>query len=243
MANGINIKPQHSWRALKKAVAAMANLKTRSVAFAFRQWCEDADKTRKACDEGCVVHKFTSTEVFVAAVAFFLADIGENVAIHHLRVARDRRRLKLANLRGALGKYDGFFLDEDEGDSIVPERLAVVRITNATRIQALQQVVMASRRLAESDDDGTSGEVPFPTSLGDGIQAFAADLANFIKTNGERGRSLIRQVCENLSYAGQVIDDEAMPPPVKFLAKIVIEAIGHNRLPEERKFGFGAGRS
>lgn len=185
-------------------------------------------------------HRFSSEAVINAAVEFFQADIRENLAIHQTKVAREERLLALMVLRATLGASEGVFPDEDEGERIVPERLSVVKVSNADKTKVLEQVIEVSRRIADGDHDGDATDA-FPKDIGEGIQKFTADLQTLISMAGQNGRETVTRICDEREYANEVLQGDEMPRPLRFLAKIVLET-SSSEMPKRVNhvdFGFG----
>lgn len=230
------------WEEIEKRVLKSFNLDEVGVIYAVSRWREHVERARGVVHAGEVTHQFTSPKVLDAVVKSFKADIAENNAIFLLNLARNDRLLKQTNLRVALGEAQGVFVDEERGEHIVPEMLAVLRVTKSAKMKMLQQVVQASMTLARSNGDENAEEPSWPVGLGEGIQDFANDLTEFINTNGEQGRQMVTRVCEDHEFARRVRNNEEMPKPLRFLAQVVVEASTNIHLPEkERRIGFGFG--
>jgi len=133
-------------------------------------------------------------------------------------------------------------VDEEDGEHIVPELLAVLRVTKSAKTKMLQQVVQASMTLAHNNGDENAEQPSWPPGLGDGIQDFANDLTEFLSANGEEGREIVTRVGEDTDFAKKVCNDEDMPRPIRFLGQVVVEANTNNHLPKkEQRIGFGFG--
>ena len=226
-----------TWAEIEKRVIESFNLDDVGANYGVSRWREHVEKARGVEDAGEVAYPFTSPKVLDAVVEFFKADIAENIAIYQVKLARNDRLMKLMNLRVALGEAQGVFVDEEDGEHVVPELLAVVRVTKA---KMLQQVVQASLTLAHNNGDENAEQPSWPAGLGDGIQDFANDLSEFIATNGEEGREIVTRVCEDINFAKKVCNDEELPRCIRFLAQVVVEANTNNHLPKKkRRIGFG----
>jgi hypothetical protein len=236
-----------TWAEIEKRVIESFNLDDVGANYGVSRWREHAEKARGVEDAGEVAYPFTSSKVLDAVVEFFKADIAENIAIYQVKLARNARLLKLMNLRVALGEAQGVFVDEEDGEHIVPELLAVLRVTKSAKTKMLQQVVQASMTqasmtLAHNNGDENAEQPSWPAGLGDGIQDFANDLSEFIATNGEEGREIVTRVCEDINFAKEVCNNEDLPRPIRFLGQVVVEANTNNHLPKkERRIGFGFG--
>lgn len=229
-----------TWEEIEKRVVESFDLDDVGANYGVSRWREHVEKARGVEDAGEVSHSFTSPKVLDAVVDFFKADIAENVAIFQVKLARNNRLMKLMNLRVALGEAQGVFVDEEDGEHVVPELLAVLRVTKSAKTKMLQQVVEASMTLAHNNGDENAEQPSWPVGLGDGIQDFANDLTEFISANGDEGREVVTRVCQDTGFAKKVCNDEDMPKPIRFLAQVVVEAKTNNHLPDkERRIGFG----
>ena len=229
-----------NWTEIEKRVVESFDLEDVGAFYGVSRWREHVEKARGTEEASEIAHCFTSTKVLDAAVDFFKADIAENVAIFKVKLARNDRVMKLMNLRVALGEFQGVFVDEEEGERVVPELLSVIRVTKSAKTKMLQQVVQASMTLANNNGDEEADPPSWPTGLGDGIQDFANDLTEFITTNGDEGREMVTRVCQDIGFAKKVCNEEGLPHPVRFLAQVVIKTNTNNRLQdEERRIGFG----
>lgn len=240
MTNDTATKRNADWDDLEARVLEPFDLTDVGVKYAVDRWRVELEKRRELQEMGKVTHAFSSPKVIDAVVNFFRADIAENQAIYKAKVARSKRVLAFMNIEVALGECDGFFADEDDGEHVVPERLAVLRVSKAARQKNLHRVVQASMQLARSNGDDEADEPSFPSVLGD-IQEYAADLKDFIDGNGNEGREIIVRVCEDRGFAQKVSKDDDMPRCLRFLAQIVVETNTMNRLPAtERRIGFAS---
>lgn len=243
MAKKTKTEVETTWGDVERHVLTGLDMGEAGVRYAVKRWRDDVAEARQADDPDRVAHTFVSREVIKATIDYFRADIADNEAIYRLKVARSKRRKALMDLHTALGEHDGFFVDEQGGERIVPERLAVTRVDKAAQINALHRVVQASIQLAKSNGDGAVEEPAFPADLGDGIRDFENDLKEFIRANGDQGREMVLRVCEDRDFATEVIANEEMPKSVRFLAAIVVETVMKNRIPERPPvFGFAAHR-
>jgi len=232
----------HTWEEIEKRVVESFDLEDVGAHFGVSRWREHVEKARGAEDAGEIAHSFTSTEVIDAAVDFFKSDIAENMAIFKVKLARNDRLMKLMSLRVALGEAQGVFVDEENGEHVIPELLAVIRVTKSAKTKMLRQVVQASLTLASNNGAGEVDPPSWPAGLGDDIQDFANDLTEFINNNGDTGREMVTRVCQDAGFAKKVCTDEDMPKPIRFLAQIVVETKTDNHLPDkERRIGFGFG--
>ena len=232
-----------TWAEIEKRVVESFNLDDVGANYGVSRWREHVEKVRGVEDAGEVAYPFTSPEVLDAAIEFFKADIAENIAIYQVKLARNDRLLKMMNLRVALGEAQGVFVDEEDGEHVVPELLAVLRVTKSAKTKMLQQVVQAAMTLAHNNGDENAEQPSWPAGLGDGIQDFANDLAEFISANGEEGREIVTRVCEDINFAKQVCNNEEFPRPIRFLGQVVVEANTNNHLPKKKQrigFGFGS---
>ena len=226
-----------TWEEIEKRVLESFDLNDVGIRFAVEAWRKSVEKVRDAEDLGEVAHSFSSAEALDAAVAFHQADIGENLAIFKVKTARNERRLALMNIVKALGESQGVFVDEDEGEHIIPELLVVTRVSKSAKSKMLQQVVEATMTLA-TNGNGDSEDIKWPSSIS---EDFRNDLEEFLSANGDAGREIITRVCHDAGFAKKVRQDEEMPRPIRFLAQIVVEASSNNRLPNrERKIGFSS---
>lgn len=240
MSEMTNNEAANDWDEIEKRVVKAFDLDDVGANYGVSRWREHVEKTRGVEDAGEIAHDFTSPKVLNTVVEFFRSDIEENEAIFRVKVARNNRLLKLMNLRVALGENQGVFVDEEDGERVVPELLAVVRVTKSAKTKMLQQVVQASMTLVHNNGDENAEQPSWPAGLGEGIQDFANDLTEFITANGEEGREIVTRVCEDINFAKQVCNDEDLPRPVRFLGQVVVEANTNNHLPKkERAIGFG----
>ncbi len=209
--------------------------------YAWDAWAKDFEKLQSAAAEVEIVHKFSAPEVIKAAFDYFKADLDENRALFDLKTARNARRLAKLKLVADLGRFDGRFIDEEDDEEVVAAIGAVVAKAKLAKTRLLQQVVEASLKLAESKDNGALPPT-FPEALGDGIRDFQNDLIEFIQVNGEEGRKLIVRVCKDCDFARKASGDAALPKCVKWLADVVVDVHGKNKLPEKQTvIGFAAG--
>lgn len=234
---------RYSWKTIERRVIKAFGRQGPAARFGLKTWQEQSQRAREeGPGVGKVVHRFKSPEVYDALVDYFVADIADNAAIHEAKVAKDKLKLAAVKLRAALGEHDGCLLDQEEGDRIVPERFEVVRVSESARKESLRQVIKASMKLAEEDDEtlGNEGEdSKFPSALGDGILQYAKDLSEFLRATGTKGRELVVRLCQDANLAKEVRGDDDMPSPLRFLAGLVLETTANTRLPEEeRTMGF-----
>lgn len=211
-----------------------------ATACAVRSW---KDHFAQVIDEtvGDETHRFNSEAVLSAAVVLFQAEIRENLAVHQVKVAHVEWLLALMKLRAELGAREGIFPDEDEGERIVPERLAVIKVSKAEKTKLLEQVIEASRRIAEGSHDGEAIDA-FPKGVGEGIRDFAVDLQTLISKAGQDGREAVTRICDDREYANEVLQDDQMPRPLRFLAQIVIETSSNDLPKKANHVGFGFGK-
>lgn len=229
-----------AWDEIERRVVESFNLDDVGVNYAVSRWREHVEKARELEDAGETAYPFTSPKVRDAVIEFFQADIAENEVIFRVKLARNGRLMKLMNLRVALGEAQGVFVDEEGGEHIVPELLAVLRVTKSAKTKMLQRVVQASMALADNNSDENAEEPSWPAGLGGGIPDFANDLQDFVDQAGDQGRDMVTRVCQDTGFAKSIRNDEDFPQCIKFLAQIVIEANCNNPLPEkERRIGFG----
>lgn len=233
-----------TWEEIEKRVVKFFDLDDVGANYGVSRWRQHVEKVRGVADAGEVSHSFSAPKVLGAVVDFFKADIAENVAIFQVKLARNDRLMKLMNLRVALGEGEGVFVDEEDGEYVVPELLAVLRVTKSAKTKMLQQVVEASMTLVHNNGDENAEQPSWPVGLVNGIQDFVNDLTEFISANGDEGRELVTRDCQDIVFAKKVCSAEDMPKPIRFLAQVVVEAKTNNHLPDkERRIGFGfAGR-
>jgi hypothetical protein len=211
---------------------------------AVKLWLKHVEAERAGDPLGKVVHAFASNQVLAAAVAFFQADIEEDIAIFRAKVARNRRYEAYVQVRCALGIHEGVFLDDEM--SIVVERLAVIRGGREEEQAKNRELLDLSQALAEArtDPEEVIAGAQLPGSLreDDGVKAFLADLVEFILANGKRGRDMVDRVCKDEKVASHVVGDDNMPKALRFLASISIELSRDRKtLPAERRpVGFAA---
>jgi len=233
-----NDKAIPNWDEIEKRVINSFNLDDVGTSYGVSNWNEQVEKAHSAEGADEVAHIFTSPKVLDAVVDFFKADIEESEAIFRVRVARNERLLKLTNLRATLGEAQGVFVDEEDGERIVPELLAVVRVNKS---KMLKQVVQASITLANNNGDDNEEQPLWPAGIGDD---FSNDLTEFVSANGDQGREMVLLVCEDTVFAKKICNDEEYPESIRFLAEIVVEANSKNNLPgQERRIGFGVGNT
>lgn len=208
--------------------------------YAWETWKADFEKVQAAAAEVEIVHKFSAPEVIQAAFDYFKADLNENRALFGLKAARNARRLAKLKLVADLGRYDGRFIDDEDDEQVVAAIGAVVANAKSAKTRLLQQVVDASLTLA--GEKGESGSQPkFPEALGEGIRDFQTDLIEFIQVNGDEGRKLVVRVCKDCDFARKISDDSTMPKCVKWLAGVVVDIQGKNKLPEQQSvIGFAS---
>lgn len=75
----------------------------------------------------------------------------------------------------------------------MPERLAVIKVGKAEKTKLLEQVIEASRRIAEGSHDGEVIDA-FPKDVGEGIRDFAVDLQTLISKAGQDGREAVTRI-------------------------------------------------
>jgi len=229
-----------TWDEIEKRVVESFDLDDTGVNYGVSCWRENVKKARAVEGAGEIAHGFTSQKVLDAALDFFKSDITENMAIFEVKRAQNERLMKMMNLRTTLGEAEGVFVNEENGERIVPELLAVIRVTQSARTKMLQQVVQASMTLASSNGDKDAEQPCWPAGLGDGVQDFANDLTEFLSANGDAGREMVTRVCQDTDFAKEIRNNEDMPRCIKFLAHLVVETNTNNQLPDkERRIGFG----
>jgi hypothetical protein len=222
---------------LEKLVTKSFDQDDATTQHAIAQWRADQEKARAQQAASEVVAAFTSPLVLEAVLAFHKADIEENIAIYKAKVAHSERQLKFMNMRVALGAAQGYFVDDEAGDRVVPAMLAVMRTSKEAKTRMLHQLVQTLKRGAEQGV--APEEADLPAGLGDGVKALSADLTEFEQINGDNGRQLVVQVCEDASFAEKVSADERLPKCIRFLAQVVSEISTSNKLPApERRMGF-----
>ena len=236
MSEMTNDKAVPNWDEIEKRVIESFNIDDVGTSYGVSRWKEHVDKARGTEDSGEIAHHISSPMVLDAVVEFFKSDIEKNEAIFRVKVARNERLLKLMNLRVTLGEAQGVFVDEEDGEHVVPELLAVVRVTKA---KMLKQVVHASMTLANNNGDENAEQPSWPAGVS---EDFSNDLTEFINANGDQGREMVTRVCEDTVFAKKVCNDEEYPKPIRFLAQVIVEANSNNNLPgQERRIGFGIG--
>jgi len=207
--------------------------------YGIRRWDADFECTLRERDEEDLRHVFHAPEVRDAMVGYFRADIAENEAIYRFQVARNAKRAARLRLEVALGEHDGVFVEEDAGDEIVPELQGVTRVSKQARVAKLRRVVEASARLAERPEEPEAEGLWFPPSLGEGVEDFARDLSEILKVGGEKARSLVLRVCNDIDIAKRVESDPDMPKPLRYLAGIVAKTWAEISTPLTcRQIGF-----
>lgn len=228
-----------TWDEIVNRVVESFNLDDVGANYGVSRWREHVERARSVEHAGNVSHAFTTPEVLDAVVDFFKADIAENMAIFKINLARNNRLMKMMQLRVALGEAQGVFVDDEEGERVVPELLAVIRVTDSAKTKMLRQVVQASMTLARNNGEESDDQPTWPAELGKGIQNFAKDLTAFISINGNEGRELVMRICQDPTFAETLENDQNIPNPIRFLAEVVVKVNTHNRLPDkERRIGF-----
>jgi len=238
-----NIKNQEipAWDEIEKRVLEPFDLNDIGVRLAVATWRKNVEKIRAGQNADEIAHYFTSPEVLDPVVEFLQSELREDIAVSRVKLARNEHVMKLMNLRVVLGQTQGVFVDEENGERIVPKLLAVVRVTKSAETKKLRELIQASRTLANNTGDDKDEQPSWPSGLGEGIQDFADDLKEFISTNGDQGREMVSLICQDPGFAKTVSKDAEMPQCIKFLTQIVVETNTSNHLPEKvRQIGFGA---
>jgi hypothetical protein len=243
MATQSNTQPAVQWDEMVEQVKRSFDLNDPADRSAIEQWLNDVEQVRQQAAVNDIVTLFTSPEVLAGALAFFIADIEDNRALYHLRLARIRRQQQQMNLKLILGVAQGCFPNEQAGEQVVPEMLAVMKANQKAQQQMLADVVAMSHQLAQGET--AAEELAWPAALGSGIQQYAADLVEFLSRNGDAGRQLVQRVCQDRNYAQEAAQEQQLPQCIQFLAGIVTKV--SNSLPQvqpERRMGFQlAGRA
>ena len=224
-----------SWEEIQNRVIEHFNGNDICDKYSVSLWQEELENVRGARDAGEILHHFTVPNVIDAAIEFFKSSIEENRAIFQVKVKMNRRRMKLMALQSALGEDQGLFVNEEEGEMIVPELLAVIRVNKTER---LQQIIQTSMSLARDEKGECKDQPSWPSGTDEN---FSNDLTKFINTNGDEGRELVTRVCEDIGFARTVHNDEEMPMPIRFLAQIVTEAGKDTHIHKKKKIiGFAS---
>lgn len=229
-----------AWEQISGRLRQAFNLDHPADRFAFDEWEKSAEKQRKAASEHELVYALAAAEELEAAIDYFKADIEENKLLYQLKVARNRVKLTRTKLVASMGEQ-GFFLDEDDHQEVVPAALGVYKVSKDKIYQQVRNAALALA--AEPVAPGAESTGPdFPASLGEGILEFRADLVAFIKANGAAGREVVRRLCTDPAFAKKVHQDEEMPKPLQFLAGLSLDLHKRNKLPsqEDRPIGFAA---
>ncbi len=231
-----------AWEEIEKRVTDSFDKNDVCANYGLECWKKEVEKVRKAEELSEIAYQFIQQGVLDAAVEFFKADIEDNMAFFRMKVSRNTRLLKLMNIRIALGEQSGIFIDEDEGERIVPEILAVIRVSKSAKKKILSQVVESAMTLANNNGDANGEKPVWSAAFGEGIDEFAKDLDEFISANGEDGSNMVRTICRDLNYAKKISNDDNMPKPIRALAGFVME-IRENKLAsnKEAAIGFNAG--
>ena len=223
------------WNEVKKRVVEEFDLDEVGCNYGVSRWLKQVENVRAFEDAGEIKHSFTSPKVIDAVVESCKADIEENIAIYKRKLAQNNHLLKMRNLTVILGEAQGVFVDEKKGEQIVPELLAVTRVTKSAKTKMMKQVVEASISLASNNGDEGTEQPNWPTGLGDWIQLFADDLSEFIAEYGEEGCEMVQRICEDIEYAKRVCEDEELPHPIRVLSRIVLEIHSNNNLPKDKR--------
>lgn len=216
-----NQNSDSDWIGFEKSIIESREGKSVARKYAIARWRERVKGIREEYEDGNVAHVFTSSEVLEAARKYHTADIARFEATYEVKLAREALAVAEKELRVALARHDGFLLDEEEGDQLVPEMLAIVRKTKADEVKRLRGVIEFARLTAQAADGEHRNAVPRPK--GPGLSSFASDLLEFIEASGEQGCATIRRICESVNVASRVKDDPEVPPPLRFLARLVVD--------------------
>ena len=228
---------------MDKVILEIYDLNDVEIKYAIKHWQKQNEGIRKDEDVGDVIHTFDSLTVKEAAIKYQQAKINTLRDQYRVNVDIKKENLALANLVAALGEFDGIFADEDEGDQIVPELMAVLRITKADKLKRINRIIDTSMQLAQSEDGEIKNQPDFSASFGDGIKQYIKDLLEFINTNGNDGREVVIRICKDVKFAKNVREDDEYPSPLRFLAKLKLEIGADTHLPNKSQntgFGFGS---
>ncbi len=212
------------WEDIDRLIIEPYDLEDLGNRYGISRWQEEMSKVHGAGDDG---GRFSSEEVHNAALAFFKADIEENIFMYRAKLIRNKRARKLMDLRRAIAEFEGIGVEDENGDPVLPGPFAERRETRSSKIKKLKQVVYAAETIANG---GSRNGVPFwPAGLGDGFDIFAKDIADFIEKNESVGIEMVNRVCRDVTFAKEMCDDGEMPRCVRFLAEIVVEVKTVNR--------------
>jgi hypothetical protein len=213
-------KREPDWEDIDRLIAEPFDLEDVGNRYGVSRWREEMEKVGVAGDEE--ENRCSSEEVFNAAVAFFRADIEENILIYRAKLIRNERIRKLMDLRDAIAESGGVFVEDENGGRVIPGGPAAIRETRSSKIRKLKQVVSAAEAMANSGVRGEADLPSWPAGLGDGFDVFVKDLADYLEENQGEGIEMVHRVCQDVTFAGEMCDDVVTPRCIRFLAEIVM---------------------
>lgn len=230
-----------SWEEMEKIILKPFGSGDVAVKHAVARWTSDIADVRGDEKAGEVVHSFENRGVLESVVRFCRADILENYLLYMAKLAKHHRMLARQSMPVVLAEKEGIFVDEENGEQIVPELLSVRRVSAADKIKTFKQVVRSTLALAEAKGEPTDGGPEWPIGVMKGLGKYVNDIQEFIQATGEGGCEFISRVCTDVDFAASVRQDEKTPQCVKFLAEIVTELSKRSPIPSKKaKVGFQA---
>ena len=178
------------------------------VQYALRERKKDTDKIRKRISSLRKVHTICSEEVIEKIVSYIQADIEERYYIYKAKVSANKCRAIYTEIKSLIAEKEGFFCEEH--DVIVPEILSVVKEGVEISIEEGKKLIESSLAFAKGE------EVEWPSCT---PEEFINDLKTFLAVNDY---TVIEEVVKNPVIAKEYYEDESIPKPIRFLARIVL---------------------
>jgi hypothetical protein len=214
---------------------------------AFEQHVQLHKRGRRGKLKAKVVERISEPLVLKSIVKHRVLDACENLAILERQAAGVRLEESRRHVITELGVRTGHFLDDDESIDIY--RLLVVRKDKAEEVTELKSLVGFCEGLSKGEaavpvEELCNGTVPREFEGRPDFKAFLSDLGLLFVNEGDAARQLAARVCDEVSFAQNVVDDDDLPKPLRYLASISLQVRGLSAKAsaEEPVLGFGAAR-
>lgn len=221
-------------RVVKGVLKALDQKRDWAVNRAIEEFLETFQRKFRERGEVEILKQVSSKETMEAIIRFHLAILESLVLQIRLGHADQKCRIASDNLMLTVEEYEAVDLKGDwEIDAF--NGLTVKR-RNDKEQAAFQKIFEFVKSMADGKSSVPLASVCkgiLPEEIkkvagqmrGTKITEFFIDIANLMEENGEKGRRLVLQICDDVQFAEQAIREEDTPPPLRFLASTVLEFI------------------
>ena len=212
------------WDVVKTRVMASIDSKNPAHKWALNKWLKLIEKNVHGA-QGEPVHTCSTSEVIDALVEYFFAQIMNYIAIYQITLAEKKKEQASDALINAIGEFEGYFMDVEEGDGIVGKHLAIYRKTDEDRIRDKIEIVKESIIMAQSTGPVNVDSVSLP--IGSIFEEYFKDLAKLINGHGNSARDIVMNICADKDCATEAYEDPESSDPSRFLAQAVLITFEH----------------